>query len=121
MIAHWDEVEKRRVEAGHLRGTWTNLGRAAGSVAVGVQRIELGPGEISTPVHVHGAEEEIFYVLGGSGLSWQDDETYEIGAGDCLVHRVLEEEHTLRGGPDGLDSRPRRRSSSSSRARAGSC
>jgi uncharacterized cupin superfamily protein len=52
---------------------------------------------------VHAAEEEIFYVLGGSGLSWQDGETYDVGAGDCLVHGVGEEVHTIRGGPDGLD------------------
>jgi uncharacterized cupin superfamily protein len=103
MIVHWDEVEPRLVEKGHLRARWTNLGRAAGSVSVGVQRISLDEGDISTPVHVHADEEEIFYVLGGSGLSWQDDRTHEIRAGDCLVHRVLQEEHTLRGGPGGLD------------------
>ena len=89
MLAHCDEVEKRRIEEGHLRSTVTNLGRAAGSESIGVQRIELGPGEIPTPVHVHASEEEIFYVLHGSGLSWQDGEAYEVRAGDSLVHRML--------------------------------
>ena len=28
---------------------------------------------------VHAAGEEIFFVLGGSGLSWQDGKTYEVG------------------------------------------
>jgi uncharacterized cupin superfamily protein len=102
VIAHWDDVEPRDVEAGHLRARWTNLGRAAGSVRIGVTRLELGPGDIPTPVHVHNDEEEIFYVLEGSGLSWQDGEAYEVKIGDCLVHRVGEEEHTLRGGDDGL-------------------
>jgi uncharacterized cupin superfamily protein len=102
VIVHWDEVERERVERGYLCGTWSDLGRAAGSDRIGAKRIELGPDEVSTPVHVHAQEEEIFFVLSGSGLSWQDGETYEVAAGDCIVHLVLREEHTLRGGPDGL-------------------
>jgi uncharacterized cupin superfamily protein len=103
VIAHWDELEPRLVDRGHLRARWTDLGGAAGSVNIGAKRISLDEGGIPTPAHVHAAEEEIFYVLGGSGLSWQDGETYDVRAGDCLVHGVLEEVHTLRGGPDGLD------------------
>ena len=37
------------------------------------------------PVHVHSDEEEIFYVLGGAGLSWQDEPTYPVAAGDCIL------------------------------------
>jgi uncharacterized cupin superfamily protein len=103
MIAHWDEVEGERGEVGHLASVWWDLGEAAGSVTVGLQRIRIDPGKWSTPAHVELAEEEIFYVLGGSGLSWQEGETYEVGAGDCLVHRVEEATHTLNAGPDGLD------------------
>jgi uncharacterized cupin superfamily protein len=51
---------------------------------------------------VHPVEEEIFFVLVGSGLSRQDDKTYEIRAGDCIVHRAMAEAHTLRAGDDGL-------------------
>ncbi len=86
-----------------MAATWTVLGQAAGSWRAGVNRIELAEGEVPTPAHVHGEAEEIFYVLRGSGLSWQDRKTYEIRAGDCLVHRNFHEAHTLRGGPDGLD------------------
>ncbi len=68
-----------------LPATWSNLGSAAGSDRCGVTRIEMGPGEMPTPAHVHGEAEEIFYVLRGSGLSWQDGETYEVRAGDCLA------------------------------------
>jgi len=101
-LAHWDEVEQRRPERRGLGGTWRNLGGAAGSVRVGAQRIDLAAGEVSTPAHVHGADEEIFFVLEGSGLSWQDGRTYEIHAGDCLVHRAQGAAHTLRAGGDGL-------------------
>ncbi|MGH3104100.1 MAG: cupin domain-containing protein [Gaiellaceae bacterium] len=103
MIAHWDEVEGRSRRMGHLGGTWRALAGAAGSVGVGLSRIEVPAGLWSTPAHVHGRQEEIFFVLGGSGLSWQDGETYEIGAGDRLVHRVNGRAHTLQAGPDGLD------------------
>jgi uncharacterized cupin superfamily protein len=106
-VAHWDEVEGYRREAGHIAGTWFDLGTAAGSVGVGLKRIRVDPGKWSTPAHAEGAEEEIFFVLGGSGVSWQDDGrggvAYEIREGDCLVHLPAEEAHTLCAGPDGLD------------------
>jgi uncharacterized cupin superfamily protein len=86
-----------------MRFTAWDLGSAAGSVTVGLRRYRLDEGDRPTPPHVHGAEEEIFFVLDGSGLSWQDGRTHEIRAGDCLVHRAAEEVHTLVGGRDGLD------------------
>ena len=61
----------------------------------------------STPLHLEGAEEEIFYVLAGSGVSVQSDGddtlAYEVREGDCLVHLPLENAHTLQAGADGLD------------------
>jgi uncharacterized cupin superfamily protein len=102
VIAHWDEVETHRRDFGHISGEWTNLGVAAGTVGVGVHRIRLAPGEIPTPQHVHPVEEEIFFVLEGSGLSKQDDKTYEVRAGDCIAHVAAREAHTLRAGDDGL-------------------
>lgn len=100
-LVHWDDVEPRRQEKGHLAGSWRTLGYAAGSVGVTVNRIEVDPNHWSTPAHVE--SEEIFFVLGGSGISWQDDAAYEIRDGDCIVHRAGEEEHTLRAGAEGLD------------------
>jgi hypothetical protein len=41
VIAHWDEVESVRIDRPPMRGLWTNLGRAAGSVDVGLKRIRL--------------------------------------------------------------------------------
>jgi uncharacterized cupin superfamily protein len=106
-IAQWDDVEPRRRERGHIAGSWRDLGAAAGSVAVGVQRIEVDPGKWSTPLHVEGAEEEIFYILGGSGISLhfdgESEAAHEIGPGDCVVYLALEVGHTLRAGPEGLD------------------
>jgi uncharacterized cupin superfamily protein len=103
VIAHWDEVEPRRSPRPAAGGEWRFLGEAAGSLTIGLNRILLGPDEVSTPAHVHGADEEIFFVLNGSGLSWQDGETYAVGPGDCLVHAPRGKAHTLQGGPEGLD------------------
>ena len=102
-IVHWDDVESGRAELAHLAATWRDLGHAAGSVGVGVQRIEIDAGKWSTPLHRQTGEEEIFYVLEGSGISLQEDDAYEVRAGDCLVHLAGRKTHTLRAGADGLD------------------
>jgi uncharacterized cupin superfamily protein len=102
-LVHWDDVEPGRREIGHLAVTTRDLGTPAGTVGVGVTRWEVDPGKWSTPAHAELVEEEIFYVLGGSGLSWMDGETYEIGPGDCMVYNAAEEAHTHKAGPEGLD------------------
>jgi uncharacterized cupin superfamily protein len=88
---------------GHIKGMWRDLGRAAGTRTVGLRRIEVAEGFFSTPAHEHGADEEIFFVLGGEGLLWQEGQTCAVGAGDCIVHRPKRGAHTLRGGAGGLD------------------
>ena len=103
MIAHWDGVEGESGTVGHLSGTWYDLGSAAGCVGVGLSRIQVPAGCWSTPAHAECGEEEIFFVLAGSGVSWQEGEVYEVAAGDCLVHLVEGRTHTLRAGADGLD------------------
>jgi uncharacterized cupin superfamily protein len=103
VLAHWDEVEPLSLRRGPMQLDRFDLGHAAGSVGIGVARLKLDPGGRSSPVHVELDEEEIFYVLAGSGLSWQDEKTYEVGPGDCIVHRVGWEEHTLIAGPEGID------------------
>ena len=102
-LVHWDEVEPRDLRRGPMQLDRYDLGHAAGSKDVGVARLRLDPGGRSSPVHVELDEEEIFFLLAGSGLSWQSGKTYEVGAGDTIVHRVAEEDHTLVAGPEGLD------------------
>jgi uncharacterized cupin superfamily protein len=107
VISHWDDVRSWRGERGHIAGTWRSLtGRS--STSVGVKRIQIDPAMWATPLHLEGAEEEIFFVLGGSGISvqWEgegDPLGYDVRAGDCLVHLPLENAHTLQAGGEGLD------------------
>ena len=102
-VAHWDEVEARLLEAGDIRGSWQWLADAAGSVGVGVNRVRLEAGFRSTPVHTHGASEELTYVLAGGGLLWQDGAAHELEPGDCVVNLPYANDHTLIGGDGGLD------------------
>jgi uncharacterized cupin superfamily protein len=106
VISHWDDVKTWRGERGHIAGTWRSLtGRS--SQSVGAKRIQVDPGMWSTPLHLEGAEEEIFFILAGSGISVQSEgdeiEAYDVRAGDCVVHLALENAHTLHAGDDGLD------------------
>jgi len=103
VIANLNEGPERDVEAGHIRSTWRDLGRQVGSQGVGVRRIVAAEGGFTTPAHEHGVEEEIFFVLAGEGLLWQEGETFDVRAGDCIVHRPKSGAHTLRGGPGGVD------------------
>lgn len=94
-LTHFEEAPVRKFALGHLQGRWTLLGEAAGCVGVGVRRIELPAGGWSTPAHEHGLEEELFYVLGGRGLSWQGGNTAEIASGDCIVYLPRTGAHTV--------------------------
>ena len=102
-VSHLDDVPPVREAVGHLDAQWQDLAAAAGSVRVGLQRIRIAPGRWSTPAHVHDGEEELFHVLAGAGVSWQDGATFAVTAGDSLLHRSRGPAHTLCAGPDGLD------------------
>src|ERR1700754_847502 len=102
-IAHWDEVEGHRRAKGEMAATWQRLGATAGAKGVALNRVRVEPGMLPTPPHSHGASEELYYVLGGSGLAWQDGNVCEVRPGTCVVQRADELEHTFRAGSDGLD------------------
>ena len=102
-VAHWDEVESFHSAKGEMDATWQRLGAAAGTRGVGVSRVRVEPGKLPTPPHSHGASEELYFVLAGSGLAWQDGEVHEVRPLDCVVQRADEMEHTFVGGPDGLE------------------
>jgi uncharacterized cupin superfamily protein len=63
MIVNTQDVEPN-VRGGRRR---RDLAREAGSRWTGLKHIELEPGVLSGPPHVHSAEEEIFVVLDGEG------------------------------------------------------
>jgi uncharacterized cupin superfamily protein len=102
-LAHWDDVDWHRSTKGEMDAEWQRLGRAAGTAGVGVNRVRVAPGKLPTPPHSHGASEEVFYVLAGSGLAWQDGDVHEVRPGDFVIHQANHFEHTFVAGDDGLE------------------
>jgi uncharacterized cupin superfamily protein len=102
-VAHWDEVDSHDRAKGEMDASWQWLGNAAGTRGVGVNRVRVAPGKLPTPPHSHGASEELYFVLDGSGLAWQDGDVHEVRPLDCVIHRPDEMEHTFVAGPDGLE------------------
>jgi len=102
-LPNFHESASSELAVGHIKGVWRDLGREAGTRTVGLRRIEIAEGYFSTPAHEHGGDEEIFFVLGGKGLLWQDGKTFAVRAEDCIVHRPRRGPHTLRAGAGGLD------------------
>lgn len=79
------------------------LGRAAGAVKAGLNHVTLAPGEHGAPAHVHTLEEELFYVLGGSGTLTLGPDEHVLTAGDIVVRPPSTAvAHGLRAGHDGL-------------------
>jgi uncharacterized cupin superfamily protein len=97
-----DEIPSRTVAEGDIAFDRRRIGSAVGTDRIGVSWYQVPPGKRQMPVHVHGEEEEIFYVLAGGGFAWQKGEACEIGPGDAVVHRPNGRPHTLLAGDEGL-------------------
>jgi uncharacterized cupin superfamily protein len=100
-LSHWDDAPTDVEDLGTIGGTWSFLGEAVGALRLGVNRFRLEAGKVATPQHAE--DEEVFYVLGGSGWSVQSDGCFAIGAGDVVYYPAHEIAHTVVAGDDGLD------------------
>ena len=85
-VANESEASTREAKEGHFRSRASDLGRAVGSVKVGLQRFVVEVGYQSLPEHYHLAEEELFYVLKGRGTLLQDRERILVEAGDVISY-----------------------------------
>jgi uncharacterized cupin superfamily protein len=97
------DVEQRDVAEGDIAFARRRLGTAAGARRIGCSLYVVPAGARQMPVHVHGDEEEIFFVLGGGGLAWQRGEACEVSAGDTVVHPPNGKPHTFLAGESGLE------------------
>jgi uncharacterized cupin superfamily protein len=101
------EVPERDVADGDIAFARRRLAAAAGARRIGASLYVVAPGARQMPVHVHGAEEEIFYVLSGSGLSYESvsshPEAHPVAAGDAIVHAPNGKPHSVLAGEDGLE------------------
>ena len=87
-----------------MAATWERLGDAVGCVTHRRQPRpdRSGPALDSSPLRTERPRKSSSFST-GRALSWQDEQVYELRPGDCIVHLADHEEHTLRGGPDGLE------------------
>lgn len=81
-LAHRDDVEGHHRAKGEMDATWQRLGHEAGSKTVGLEPRARRTGEATDAAHSYGASEEVYCILGGSGLAWQDEQVHEIRPGD---------------------------------------
>jgi uncharacterized cupin superfamily protein len=102
MISHWDDVPWQAHEHGELRFERQRLSRPRGGAGATLSRYRIPAGARSMPQHVHVDEEELFFVLAGSGLSWQGDAVHEVRAGDLIAYLADGEPHTLLASDDEL-------------------
>jgi uncharacterized cupin superfamily protein len=83
--------------------TVLGLGAAAGSVQAGLNRVVLPPGSSGAPPHCHALEEELFYVLDGSGTLALDGDEHPVTGGDVVARPPSTGvAHSLVAGEDGL-------------------
>ncbi|MGH2868351.1 MAG: cupin domain-containing protein, partial [Solirubrobacteraceae bacterium] len=97
------DVPVREVAEGDIAFSRQMFGAAAGTAQIGASRYVVPPRARQMPVHVHGDEEEIFFVLAGGGVSWERDGACAVGPGDAIVQRPRRQPHTFLAGPDGLE------------------
>lgn len=106
-IVNLDDVEPTPLERPRVGRVRRNLGRAAGSVASGLQHVEVSPGKEATALHCHSVEEEIFVILDGTGALILADDDGESETPVAVGHVVSRPAgtgiaHGLRAGEPGL-------------------
>jgi uncharacterized cupin superfamily protein len=105
-IVNRADVPEREVSEGDIAFVRRRLGAAAGAQRIGASLYVVAPGARQMPVHVHGDEEEIFFVLAGSGVSYEatrpQPQVHPVTAGDTIVHRPNGRPHTFLAGDGGL-------------------
>ena len=92
-VRNADEVEVREMIKGRHNMRLRQLGKPAGSIALGATLTEVAPGGISFPRHAHNVNEEAIYVLSGSGEARIGDASADfagIGIFDNLGPSIVE-------------------------------
>jgi uncharacterized cupin superfamily protein len=102
-VVNRSDVSEIEVREGDMAFARRRLGAAAGCRRIGASLYVVPAGARQMPVHVHGDEEEIFYVLNGGGLGVEKGESYTVSAGDVVVHPPRGRPHTFLAGDAGLE------------------
>jgi uncharacterized cupin superfamily protein len=84
-VRNADEVEVREMIKGRHNMRLRQLGKPAGSIALGATLTEVAAGGISFPRHAHNVNEEAIYVLSGSGEARIGDARVPVRPGDWIA------------------------------------
>lgn len=81
-----DVDEKEHLEGDHYGGYYKILtpGMEPRGGTLGVSMSRLPPGRTTCPFHWHMLEDEVFYILSGTGVLRYGDEVRAIEPGDCI-------------------------------------
>ncbi len=86
-VVHRDAApSETALDGDHFGGSWTVLTphmRAAGG-KLGLVLNRLPPGRVGCPLHTHQLEDEVFYILEGTGHLRYGDTVHPLGPGDCV-------------------------------------
>lgn len=93
------DAPAQETDLGDIAFTRRVLGPFSGLRTIGVSHYRVPAGRRQMPVHLHGDEEEVFYVLSGAGLAWEDGEACAVGPGDVVVQRTGGVNHKTDGRP----------------------
>ncbi len=110
-VVHHADIPEREVSEGDIVFRRRRLGSAAGAQRIGASHFVVPPHGRQCPVHGHGDEEEIFYIVGGEGIGYElpghdpagPVVAYAVGAGDVVVQRPDGAAHTFLAGEHGLE------------------
>jgi uncharacterized cupin superfamily protein len=99
-----DDVPPSETDRGPTRLKRRDAGRALGSVTTGLRHQRVAPGARGAPHHCHGAEEELFVVLGGDGEVRLGDERFPLARGTVVARPPgTGEAHSFWAGESGLE------------------
>ena len=84
-IVHIDDVPLRRQAHGHsFDAQLGSIGALIGARKLGYRLIVLPPGKRAFPFHAHHANEEMFFVIEGSGKYRRGTQIWPVRAGDVI-------------------------------------
>jgi uncharacterized cupin superfamily protein len=84
-IAALDDVPPSEDHRGRVRQKTRRIGQMLGAETTGLRHVRIAPGAHGTPHHCHGADEELFVVLGGEGAVRLGDERHPVRRGSVVA------------------------------------
>jgi uncharacterized cupin superfamily protein len=84
-IAALQDVPPSECHRGVVREEIRHISRMLGAETTGLRHVRIAPGARGTPHHCHGAEEELFVVLGGAGEVRLGDERFPVARGAVVA------------------------------------